>query len=146
MTSHKNLTCFKAYDVRGKLGEELNEEIAYRIGRAAAHSLNANTVVLGDVCIFRKKHTGTTPYYSDRIIPLGTDETCSDTNPPLIEIESVVDNTIVLDKHATLYYKLEPDDVLVDNGGLSITVNDIGGRTITTTDTTSFSNSYCIIS
>ena len=28
------LTCFKAYDIRGKLGEELNEEIAYRIGRA----------------------------------------------------------------------------------------------------------------
>lgn len=28
------LTCFKAYDIRGKLGEELNEDIAYRIGRA----------------------------------------------------------------------------------------------------------------
>ena len=25
------LTCFKAYDIRGELGEELNEEIAYRI-------------------------------------------------------------------------------------------------------------------
>lgn len=30
------LTCFKAYDIRGKLGDELNEEIAYRIGRAYA--------------------------------------------------------------------------------------------------------------
>ena len=28
------LTCFKAYDIRGKLGTELNEEIAYKIGRA----------------------------------------------------------------------------------------------------------------
>lgn len=28
------LTCFKAYDIRGKLGDELNEDIAYRIGRA----------------------------------------------------------------------------------------------------------------
>ncbi|EOX7251186.1 hypothetical protein ACPVCS_004196, partial [Escherichia coli] len=28
------LTCFKAYDIRGKLGEELNEDIAWRIGRA----------------------------------------------------------------------------------------------------------------
>ncbi|PID49659.1 MAG: phosphomannomutase CpsG [Proteobacteria bacterium] len=28
------LTCFKAYDIRGQLGEELNEAIAYRIGRA----------------------------------------------------------------------------------------------------------------
>ncbi|MCV5784642.1 hypothetical protein OFN20_27555, partial [Escherichia coli] len=23
------LTCFKAYDIRGELGEELNEDIAY---------------------------------------------------------------------------------------------------------------------
>ncbi|MFL4257212.1 hypothetical protein P9432_25780, partial [Escherichia coli] len=29
----KQLTCFKAYDIRGKLGEELNEDIAWRIGR-----------------------------------------------------------------------------------------------------------------
>ena len=28
------LTCFKAYDIRGQLGVELNEDIAYRIGRA----------------------------------------------------------------------------------------------------------------
>ena len=27
------LSCFKSYDVRGKLGEELNTEIAYKIGR-----------------------------------------------------------------------------------------------------------------
>ena len=26
------LNCFKAYDIRGELGEELNEDIAYRIG------------------------------------------------------------------------------------------------------------------
>jgi phosphomannomutase len=30
----KHLSCFKAYDVRGKLGSELTEEIAYRIGRS----------------------------------------------------------------------------------------------------------------
>ena len=47
MSNYKPLTCFKAYDVRGKLGEELNEEIAYRIGRATAQFLNANTVVVG---------------------------------------------------------------------------------------------------
>ncbi|MFW1829755.1 hypothetical protein, partial [Acinetobacter sp. ULE_I092] len=28
------LTCFKAYDIRGKLGTELTEEIAYKVGRA----------------------------------------------------------------------------------------------------------------
>ncbi len=41
------LSCFKAYDVRGKLGDELNEEIAYRIGRAYAQHLNAKRVVVG---------------------------------------------------------------------------------------------------
>ena len=33
------LTCFKAYDIRGQLGTELDEEIAYRIGRAFAEFL-----------------------------------------------------------------------------------------------------------
>ncbi len=41
------LTCFKAYDIRGKLGEELNEDIAYRIGRAFGQHLSPKTVVLG---------------------------------------------------------------------------------------------------
>ena len=47
MSAVKTLTCFKAYDVRGKLGEELNEDIAYRIGRATAQSLRVNTIALG---------------------------------------------------------------------------------------------------
>ena len=42
-----NLTCFKAYDIRGKLGEELNEDIAYRIGRAFAAFLKPRMVVVG---------------------------------------------------------------------------------------------------
>jgi phosphomannomutase len=41
------LACFKAYDIRGKLGDELNEDIAYRIGRACAQHLNAKRVVVG---------------------------------------------------------------------------------------------------
>jgi len=41
------LSCFKAYDIRGKLGEELNDEIAYRIGRAFAQHLKASRVVVG---------------------------------------------------------------------------------------------------
>lgn len=41
------LTCFKAYDIRGQLGTELNEEIAYRIGRAYAEFLKPKSVVLG---------------------------------------------------------------------------------------------------
>lgn len=41
------LTCFKAYDIRGKLGEELNEDIVYRIGRAFAVFLRPKSVVVG---------------------------------------------------------------------------------------------------
>ena len=41
------MTCFKAYDIRGQLGVELNEDIAYRIGRAFAQFLDAKQVVIG---------------------------------------------------------------------------------------------------
>ncbi len=43
----KKLTCFTAYDIRGKLGIELNNDIAYRIGRAYAEYLKPSTVVVG---------------------------------------------------------------------------------------------------
>jgi phosphomannomutase len=43
----KSLTCFKAYDVRGRVPEDLDEEIAYRIGRAFAQFLNPKTVAVG---------------------------------------------------------------------------------------------------
>lgn len=41
------LTCFKEYDIRGKLGNELNDDIAWRIGRAFGQFLNPRTVVVG---------------------------------------------------------------------------------------------------
>ena len=41
------ITCFKAYDVRGKLLTQINEKVAYRIGRAFAENLKAKTVVVG---------------------------------------------------------------------------------------------------
>lgn len=41
------LTCFKAYDIRGRLGSELNEEIAYKIGRAYGQIYQPKTVVVG---------------------------------------------------------------------------------------------------
>lgn len=41
------LTCFKAYDIRGQLGKELNEEIAYRIGRAYGEYLKPQRVIVG---------------------------------------------------------------------------------------------------
>ena len=41
------ITCFKAYDIRGKLIEQLDEQVAYRIGRAFAEYMLAKTVVVG---------------------------------------------------------------------------------------------------
>lgn len=41
------LTCFKAYDVRGRIPDELNTDIAYRIGRAYAEFLKPKSVVVG---------------------------------------------------------------------------------------------------
>ena len=40
-------TIFKAYDVRGIYGQDLTDEIAYRIGRAAAYYLNVPEIAVG---------------------------------------------------------------------------------------------------
>lgn len=45
--SETRLSCFKAYDIRGIVGDELNEEIAYRIGRAYAEIVEPGNVVIG---------------------------------------------------------------------------------------------------
>jgi len=42
-----SLTCFKAYDIRGRLPDELNADIAYRIGRAYAEHIQPKSVVVG---------------------------------------------------------------------------------------------------
>lgn len=39
--------CFKAYDIRGRLPDQLNEEMAWRIGRAYAEFLQPHQVVVG---------------------------------------------------------------------------------------------------
>lgn len=41
------LNCFKAYDVRGRLGDELNEDIAWSIGRAYGQILAPKCVAVG---------------------------------------------------------------------------------------------------
>ena len=41
------MTCFKAYDVRGRIPDEFNEEIAYDIGRAYATLLSPSSVCIG---------------------------------------------------------------------------------------------------
>ena len=42
-----DLTCFKAYDVRGEIGVNIDEDIAYRIGRAVAQHFSAKSVAIG---------------------------------------------------------------------------------------------------
>jgi phosphomannomutase len=41
------ITCFKAYDIRGQIPNELNADICYRIGNATGAFLDAKTVVVG---------------------------------------------------------------------------------------------------
>jgi phosphomannomutase len=42
-----SISCFKAYDIRGRVPDQLNEDIAYRIGRATALYLKPSTMVVG---------------------------------------------------------------------------------------------------
>ena len=41
------IECFKAYDVRGQIPNQLNADIAYRIGNATAEFLGAERIVVG---------------------------------------------------------------------------------------------------
>ncbi|WP_319380079.1 phosphomannomutase [Thiomicrorhabdus sp.] len=45
--SEKKLAAFKAYDIRGEVPKDLNEELAYKIGRAFASDFSPKTVVVG---------------------------------------------------------------------------------------------------
>ena len=47
MTANQTLNCFKAYDIRGRLPDELNETLAWRIGRAYAALLKPRQVAVG---------------------------------------------------------------------------------------------------
>ena len=43
----RKITCFKAYDVRGRVPSELDEDVAYRIGRGYATFVQPTTVAVG---------------------------------------------------------------------------------------------------
>ena len=43
----KPISCFKAYDLRGRIPNELNEDVAYRVGRGVAQFLNPKRIVVG---------------------------------------------------------------------------------------------------
>jgi phosphomannomutase len=45
--SHRVLTSFKAYDIRGRIGIDIDEDVAYRVGRAVAQHLKAKSIVVG---------------------------------------------------------------------------------------------------
>jgi phosphomannomutase/phosphomannomutase/phosphoglucomutase len=42
-----SINCFKAYDLRGRIPTELNDDVAYRVGRGYAQFLNPKRVVVG---------------------------------------------------------------------------------------------------
>ena len=41
------ITCFKAYDIRGRIPDQLNADIAYRVANATAEFLDAKKIVIG---------------------------------------------------------------------------------------------------
>ncbi|MBM74486.1 MAG: phosphomannomutase [Proteobacteria bacterium] len=47
MEERKKLSCFKAYDIRGKVPEQLSPELAYKIGLSYAAELSPKQVVVG---------------------------------------------------------------------------------------------------
>ena len=47
MKIDKSYSCFKAYDIRGEINVEINEDIAFQIGYATAKKLTASKVVVG---------------------------------------------------------------------------------------------------
>jgi len=42
-----DLTCSKAYDIRGEIGLNIDEDISYHIGCAVVQHFNAKSVVIG---------------------------------------------------------------------------------------------------
>jgi phosphomannomutase len=43
----KSITCFKAYDLRGRIPSELNDDVAYRVARGYAQFLSPKRIVVG---------------------------------------------------------------------------------------------------
>lgn len=47
MAETNQLQCFKAYDIRGRVPNELNQDFAYRLGRAYADEFSPRSVIVG---------------------------------------------------------------------------------------------------
>lgn len=65
------IDCFKAYDIRGRLPDQLNEDIARRIGRAYAESIQPEKVVVG--CDVRPTSRALTQALSEGLTSGGCD-------------------------------------------------------------------------
>ena len=69
--TQKALTCFRAYDIRGEIKRNIDEDAAYRIGRAVAQHFETGSVVVGfDAC-------ETSPSFAD-VVALGICDAGSD--------------------------------------------------------------------
>ena len=60
--TQKTLTCFKAYDIRGEINVNIDEDVAYRIGRAVAQHFEEGSVVVG----FDARETS--PSFADAVV------------------------------------------------------------------------------
>ena len=45
--AYREISCFKAYDVRGIIDENFDQDIVYRIARAFSEHLSAKKIVVG---------------------------------------------------------------------------------------------------
>lgn len=87
----EKLNCFKAYDIRGKVPSELNNDLAYKIGRAYANYLHAKKIVVGyDV---RKSSSELCEALTDGL----TDAGCNVVNIGLCGTEMIYFSTPFLD-------------------------------------------------
>lgn len=87
----EKLNCFKAYDIRGKVPSELNNDLAYKIGRTYAKYVNAKKIVVGfDV---RKSSSELCDALTDGL----TDAGCNVVNIGLCGTEMIYFSTPFLD-------------------------------------------------
>jgi phosphomannomutase len=66
-----SLPCFKAYDIRGKVPDELNPELAVKIGRSFAAVYNLKKVVVG--CDIRLSSAGLVQALTAGLVDMGVD-------------------------------------------------------------------------
>lgn len=67
----ETLSCFKAYDIRGRIPDELNPDIAYSVGRAFVDFLGARKAVVG--CDIRLSSPGLTDALANGMMDSGCD-------------------------------------------------------------------------